>query len=83
MALTETDKNTLEDIVKLDGQCMQSARCKVCPFRSVCLTEFLNPVPPTPAQRTKMAQDVLAHHYLIDQDVEMDEIKKDYKWDKK
>jgi hypothetical protein len=30
-----------------------------------------------------MAQDVLAHHYLIDDEVEIEEIQKDYKWDKK
>ena len=83
MALTTSDKNTLEEIVSTDGQCMSSKRCEKCPFRAICLPEFLNPIPPSQEQRLKMAQDVLAHHYLIDEDVEIEEINKDFKWDKK
>jgi len=77
MALSSSDKNTLEEIVKTDGQCLDSARCRRCPFRAACLPEFLNPIPPSPPQRLKMAQDVLAHHYLIDDDVEIEEFQKD------
>lgn len=82
MALTSSDKNILEDIVALDGHCMNSKRCDKCPFRAICLPEFLNPIPPSQEQRFKMAQDVLAHHYLIDDEVEVKDIEKDYKWDK-
>lgn len=83
MALSVLDKNILEEIVKTDGKCMDSKRCHKCPFRAICLPEFLNPIPPSQEQRLKMAQDVLAHHYLIDDEVEIEEIQKDYKWDKK
>jgi hypothetical protein len=83
MALSDLDKNILEEIVETDGQCMSSKRCEKCPFRVICLPEFLNPIPPSQEQRLKMAQDVLAHHYLIDSEVEVEDIKKDYKWDKK
>ena len=83
MALSTTDKDVLEEIVATDGQCLLSRRCAKCPFRAICLPEFLNPNPPTQPQRLKMAQDVLAHHYLIDSEVELEEIQKDYKWDKK
>ena len=83
MALSTLDKNILEEIVQADGHCMSSKRCEKCPFRAICLPEFLNPIPPSQEQRLKMAQDVLAHHYLIDDDVEIEDIKKDYKWDKK
>ena len=83
MALSVLDKNILEEIVSSDGQCMSSKRCEKCPFRAICLPEFLNPIPPSQEQRLKMAQDVLAHHYLIDDDVEVEDIRKDYKWDKK
>ena len=83
MALTNSDKDVLEDIVKLDGQCLESSRCKRCPFRAICLPEFLNPVPPSQPQRLKMAQDVLTHHYLLDEEVELADIRKDYQWDKK
>lgn len=83
MALSQIDKDVLEEIVSTDGQCLDSKRCAKCPFRAICLPEFLNPVPPSQPQRLKMAMDVLTHHYLIDDEVEVEEIKKDYKWDKK
>lgn len=80
MALTNNDKDTLEEIVELDGQCLDSKRCQRCPFRAICLPEFLNPVPPSQPQRLKMAIDVLAHHCLIDEE---EDAVKEYKWDKK
>lgn len=83
MALSTSDKTVLEEIVATDGKCMDSKRCQKCPFRAICLPEFLYPVPPSQPQRLKMAEDVLTHHYLIDDDIEIEEIKKDYKWDKK
>ena len=79
MALSVSDRNTLEEIVQLDGQCLDSKRCQRCPFRAMCLPEFLNVVPPSEPQRLKMAQDILTHYYLIDDQVEI----KDHKWDKK
>jgi len=78
MALSTNDKNILEEIVASDGNCMSSKRCEKCPFRVMCLPEWIYPNPPSQEQRLKMAQDVLAHHYLLDEDVEMEE----YKWDK-
>ena len=78
MALSSTDKETLEEIVKTTGQCMDSKRCQRCPFRIRCLPEFLNPVPPSQEQRLKMAEDILAHHYLLDGNVDVE----DYEWDK-
>jgi len=79
VALSVSDRNTLEEIVQLDGQCLDSKRCQRCPFRAMCLPEFLNVVPPSEPQRLKMAQDILTHYYLIDDQVEI----KDHKWDKK
>ena len=83
MALTKSDKDTLEEIVQTDGQCLDSKRCQKCPFRAICLPEFLNPVPPSQPQRLKMAIDVLTHHYLIDDEIDVEDITKDHKWDKK
>lgn len=71
MALNTSDKDVLEEIVALDGSCMSSKRCDKCPFRARCLPEFLNPIPPSQEQRLKMAQDVLAHHYLIDDETDI------------
>jgi hypothetical protein len=83
MALSEDDKNTLEEIVELDGECLDGVRCRRCPFRAICLPEFLNPIPPSQPQRLKMAQDVLTHHYLIDEDIEVAGVESEFQWDKR
>ena len=81
MALSNNDARVLEEISTLDGHCMESKRCKVCPFRALCLPEFLFPNPPTPQQRAKMALDVMTHHALVDEDQELDI--EQHRWDKK
>jgi hypothetical protein len=78
MALSNSDKDVIEEIVKVDGACLDSNRCKRCPFRAICLPEFLNTVVPSRLQRLKMAQDVLAHHYLIDEEANLE-----FQWEKK
>jgi hypothetical protein len=83
MALSKIDKDILEEIVQTDGQCLDSKRCQRCPFRVICLPEFLNPIPPSQPQRLKMAEDVLTHHYLIDDEVDVKDIHKEFQWDKK
>lgn len=81
MALSSKDARTLQEIVDLDGSCMNSKRCDICPFKAMCLPEFLFPNPPTPEQRAKMALDVMTHHALVDEDEVLD-IKK-HQWDKR
>lgn len=81
MALNNSDARVLEEIVSLDGKCMESQRCKICPFRVMCLPEFLNPIPPTPEQRAKMALDVITHHALVDEQEPLDI--EQHRWDKK
>lgn len=80
MALSKNDSTILEQIASLDGKCMESQRCKLCPFRVMCLPEFLNPVPPTPSQRAKMALDVITHHALVDEQEPLDI--EQHRWDK-
>ena len=65
--LSSKDKKILDQILETKGNCMQSTRCPECPFRSMCLPEFLNPVPPTPNQRLNMAMDVLFHNEVLDE----------------
>lgn len=79
MALNDQDIKALEEIVSTDGKCMDKVRCKRCPFRAMCLPEFLNPTPPSPQQRKIMALDVLSHHALVDEDLSIEE----YQWDKR
>lgn len=81
MALSSNDTRILEQIVDLDGKCMDSQRCKLCPFRVMCLPEFLNPIPPTQEQRAKMALDVITHHALVDEDQPLDI--EQHRWDKR
>ena len=83
MALTDQDITVLQDIVALEGKCMDSNRCKACPFRSMCLPEFLNSNPPTSSQRSQLAMDVLTHHALVDSELSLDELSNDYRWSKK
>lgn len=80
MALNEQDIKVLEEVVALDGNCLEPKRCEKCPFRSMCLPEFLHPNPPTKNQRRNMAYDVLTHNALIDDDITRENIKDNYKW---
>lgn len=82
MALSSQDIRILQEVVTLEGKCMDSSRCKLCPFRAMCLPEFLNPKPPTTQQREKMALDVLTHHALVDEDLTVGDLQ-GYLWDKK
>ena len=81
MALSNNDTRILEQIVELDGKCMDSQRCQLCPVRVMCLPEFLNPIPPTQEQRSKMALDVITHHALVDEEQPLDI--EQHRWDKR
>ncbi len=83
MALSPNDQNVLEEIVKTDGSCLNSERCKRCPFRAMCLPEFLAPAPLSKEQRLKMALDVLSHNFLVKEGDEIENPTEDFEWDKK
>jgi len=67
MALSDKDKIILEEIVSLNGNCLDGARCHSCPFRTSCLPEFLitPKEPPTKNQRLQMALDVITYNILL------------------
>jgi len=73
--LVKKDEKILEEIVEVQGKCMDSERCVTCPFRSMCLPEFLYPNPPSPNQRFNMAMDVLTHNALVDSSANIDDFK--------
>ena len=81
MALSNNDTQILEQIASLEGKCMDSQRCKLCPFRTICLPEFCHPNPPTEEKRAKMALDVLTHHALVDEQEPLDIDQ--YRWDQR
>ena len=66
--LSKKDILILQEIIDLKGHCLFSTRCVECPFRSNCLPEFLNTVPPTQSQRMNMALDVIAYQELLGDD---------------
>lgn len=83
MALNSEDMDILQEIVDTDGNCLDSIRCKKCPFRAACLPEFLNPVPPSQPQRLRMALGILTHHMLLDDETPINEVQQEYTWEKK
>lgn len=74
MTLTSKDISTLEEIVAVGGKCLYSKRCPDCPFRSRCLPEFLNEIPPTSDQRLNMALNVLSYHQILGDDIAHEEV---------
>lgn len=82
MPLSENDKSIMEEIISVEGKCMSATRCAKCPFRAMCLPEFIYPNPPSPTQRKRMAVDILTHHELIDDQLTVEELKEEYRWDR-
>jgi len=77
VALSNEDIQTLEEIVGLDGDCLDGGtRCKKCPFRSQCLPEFLYPKPPSKKERLRMSLDVLTYNSLMEEEVDPHEVYK-------
>lgn len=75
MSLSSKDVVILQEIISVDGKCLYSKRCLECPFRAMCLPEFLNPKPLTQPQRLRMALDVLSHHSIMDDNDPMSGVK--------
>jgi len=69
----------IQEIIDLDGDCLDYVRCLECPFKSTCLPEFLNIKSPSKAQRESMALRALVHHSLLEDDSNIEA----YTWDKK
>lgn len=78
LSLSNKDKKILAEIISLGGQCLESKRCIECPFRSVCLPEFLNPYPLTRPQRLNMALDVISYGLLLDDELNLPEVQSYY-----
>jgi hypothetical protein len=82
VAISSNDKKILEEIVDTQGACLDSKRCQQCPFRAMCLPEFLYPKRPTQAQRLELALNILTHQHLVDEEMTTAEME-EFKWDKK
>jgi hypothetical protein len=73
MSLTKNDKEVLEEIIEKEGDCLEQGMCQKCPFRSMCLPEFVYVDPPTKNQRFTMALDVITHNTLMDAEIDLDD----------
>jgi hypothetical protein len=68
MGLNNTDIEILQQIVEEEGDCLNSSRCKKCPFRGTCLPEFIQSKMPSKQKRLQKAEDVLIFHHLLGDD---------------
>lgn len=64
------DSSVLEQIVELNGDCLDSTRCKACPFKANCLSEFATVKPPSKKTRKQMALDKLTMDIILEEDLE-------------
>jgi propanediol dehydratase small subunit len=65
-----TVDTVLEQIISLDGDCLDSVRCSSCPFKGQCLTEFATNTPPSKKTRRQMALDKLTIDALLNETIE-------------
>lgn len=59
------DEYILQEIIALGGDCIKSTRCRDCPLKSQCLSQWLTRCP-SRAYRLQMALSLLARITLID-----------------
>lgn len=78
MSLSEQDSKVLQEIVDTQGNCIDSKRCPLCPFRAMCLPEYLNKAPLSTQRRLSLALEILSHQWLIDAEITTTDIKEDY-----
>lgn len=62
-------KAVLDQIVELNGDCLDSARCKDCPFKNKCLVEFGSKRPPSKKTRLVTALDKITVDALLNEDM--------------
>lgn len=74
MSLIQKEMNILQEIIDLEGKCLDSIRCSKCPFRATCLPTFLDDSPISHQKRLRMALDVLSYDAILDDDA-MEEVK--------
>jgi hypothetical protein len=74
--LNKRDKDVLEEIVALMGDCLATDRCKNCPFKGPCLSWVFveNFQLPSHNERLVAAQDLLFHSTILE-DLDDDEKK--------
>ena len=64
------DLKILQDIVDLEGDCLDHNRCDKCPLRKKCLPVFLHKRRPSKNKRMRVALDTIANVMLMGDDHE-------------
>lgn len=65
--MSQKHKKILEEIVNSNGNCLDSKRCKKCPFARVCLVESLkNKKLPTKNKRFQMALEFIVNDIIME-----------------
>jgi hypothetical protein len=69
MEANNKNLQTLEKIVELKGDCLDSKLCNQCPFKSKCLPQFLNfKNRPTKEERFNLALDNIVNTTIMEED---------------
>lgn len=76
--ISNRDTEILQEIITLDGACLNSKRCAECPFKNVCLIEFLGTAIIPQSKRAKMALDVLSCNDLLNDEDIIEQVKAAY-----
>ena len=65
------NRRALEEIIRLDGDCLRSDICCTCPFSKECLIDFLSNKPWSNNKRVDMALDRLFRLEIMEDDDEI------------
>lgn len=64
--MEDKHRETLEEIISLSGNCLESRRCTRCPFKAKCLPQFATGGPRmSQYERANNAADILAREELL------------------
>ena len=64
--MTDDQKDILEDVIDLGGNCLQAVRCSRCPFADKCLPKFAEKTGPwSHKKRLDLAINTLTREVLI------------------
>jgi hypothetical protein len=70
--VTPENKKVLNEILSLEGDCLDGSRCPMCPFKTQCLYEFLGSKGsyPSKIRRKQMALDAIVYLELLGESIE-------------
>lgn len=67
-----TSTQILEEIIDLNGKCLDAERCAKCPLRNKCLTTFIKSSEPKSRfqdfERVNLASNILFNEIVMDDD---------------